>query len=76
MVNGHLVPLELGQLSYKMGTVEDYLGLRGLKRLGEKKWRETVAAYVERLIPAIQLDDVVLWGALREKSKKVQGVSP
>jgi polyphosphate glucokinase len=71
MVNGHLVPLELGQLSYKMKTVEDYLGLRGLKRLGEKKWRETVAAFVERLIPAIQLDDVVLGGGNVKKLNKL-----
>jgi polyphosphate glucokinase len=71
MVNGHLVPLELGKLSYKRGTVEDYLGLRGLKRLGTKKWRETVAAFVERLIPAIQSDEVVLGGGNVKKLNKL-----
>ena len=30
-------------LSYRNGTYEDYVGLRGLKRLGKKKWREHVA---------------------------------
>lgn len=62
MVRGHIVPLELAHLSYKRGTAEDYLGIRGLKRLGKKKWREAVAAYVERLIPALMLDDIVLGG--------------
>src|SRR5215510_1718444 len=32
VVDGIVVPLELGQLSYKNGTLEDYLGLRGLQR--------------------------------------------
>jgi len=34
---GIVVPMELGHLSYKKGTYEDYLGIRGLKRLGKKK---------------------------------------
>jgi len=71
MIRGHLVPLELGQLSYKRGTAEDYLGIRGLKRLGKKKWRQTVTAYVERLIPALQLDDIVLGGGNVKKLEKL-----
>ena len=36
-----VVPLELAHLPYRKGrTFEDYLGLRGLKRLGKKKWRQ------------------------------------
>ena len=32
--------LELAHLPYRKGrTFEDYVGLRGLKRLGKKKWR-------------------------------------
>jgi polyphosphate glucokinase len=34
---GLVVPMELGHLSYKKGTYEDYVGLRGLKRLGKRK---------------------------------------
>lgn len=60
--DGHVVPMELAHLSYKKGTYEDYLGLRGLKRLGKKKWQEHVRACVERLMPALQVDDVVLGG--------------
>src|SRR5215472_7057862 len=32
IVDGVVVQFELGQLRYKNGTVEDYLGLRGLQR--------------------------------------------
>jgi polyphosphate glucokinase len=59
---GVLVPMELGHLSYKNGTYEDYVGLRGLKRLGTRKWRRHVAYGVARLIDALHPDDVVLGG--------------
>jgi predicted NBD/HSP70 family sugar kinase len=62
VVDGLLVPMELGQLSYKKGTYEDYLGIRGLQRLGRKRWRQEVASCVSRLMPAFHLDDVVLGG--------------
>src|SRR5215469_13515083 len=42
VVEGVVVPMELGQLSYKNGTYEDYLGLRGLDRLGKRRWRKEV----------------------------------
>jgi polyphosphate glucokinase len=62
MIRGHIVPLELGQLCYRRGIAEDYLGLRGLERMGKKKWRRVVEAYIEHLIPALQVEDVVLGG--------------
>jgi predicted NBD/HSP70 family sugar kinase len=71
VVEGVVVPMELAHLSYKKGTYEDYLGLRGLKRLGKKKWRKLVTSCVERLIPALQLDDVVLGGGNVKKLKKL-----
>jgi len=71
VVEGLVVPMELAHLSYKKGTYEDYLGLRGLKRLGKKKWRQLVAECVERLIPALQLDDVVLGGGNAKKLEKL-----
>jgi len=71
VVDGTVVPMELAHLSYKHGTYEDYLGLRGLKRLGKKKWRKLVESCVERLIPALQLDDVVLGGGNVKKLKKM-----
>jgi hypothetical protein len=62
VVDGVLVPMELGQLSYKKGTYEDYLGIRGLERFGHRKWRREVASCVRRLMPAFHVDDVVLGG--------------
>ena len=59
---GIVVPMEIGHLSYKNGTYEDYLGIRGLKRLGEKKWKRTVTYGVARLFEAFHPDDVVLGG--------------
>jgi polyphosphate glucokinase len=71
VVNGTVVPMELGHLSYKKGTYEDYVGLRGLKRLGKKKWREHVEFGVERMIDALNCDDVVLGGGNAKKLKKL-----
>jgi len=62
VVNGTVVPMELGHLSYKRGTFEDYVGARGLEKLGKKKWRATVENVVERFVSALFLDDVVLGG--------------
>jgi polyphosphate glucokinase len=68
---GHVVPMELGHLSYRNGTYEDYVGLRGLKRLGKKKWQRHVAFGVARLIAAIHPDDVVLGGGNAKKLKEL-----
>ena len=71
VVEGVVIPFELGQLSYKKGTVEDYLGLRGLQRLGKKKWRQEVAYCIGHLVPALQLDEVVLGGGNVKKLKRL-----
>jgi polyphosphate glucokinase len=70
VVEGVLVPMELAHLSYKNGTVEDYVGLRGLKR-GKKKWRHHVAFVVARLMEALHPDDVVLGGGNAKLLKKL-----
>src|SRR5207249_1633025 len=41
----------------------------GLRRLGKKKWRQEVADCIGRLVPALQLDDVVLGGGNVKKLK-------
>jgi polyphosphate glucokinase len=69
VVEGVVVPFELGQLSYKKGTLEDYLGLRGLQRFGKKKWRQEVEYCIGRLVRALHLDDVVLGGGNVKKLK-------
>ncbi len=62
VVEGCVVPMELGHLSYRDQTVEDYIGDRGLKRLGREEWQRHVEAAVARLIEALHPDDVVLGG--------------
>lgn len=72
IVGGVLQPMELGHLIYKKGkTYEDYLGLRGLKHLGKKKWREQVAKVVKALTAALQADYVVLGGGNVKKLKRL-----
>jgi polyphosphate glucokinase len=66
---GIVVPMELGHLSFKNGTYEDYVGLRGLKRLGKKKWERYVEFGVARLVDALHPDDVVLGGGNTKKLK-------
>jgi polyphosphate glucokinase len=63
IVDGLLEPLELAHLPYKKGrTYEDYAGLRGLKRLGKKRWRRAVTDVAIRLQAAVEADYVVLGG--------------
>src|SRR5882762_8534293 len=63
IVDGLLEPMEVAHLPYKKGrTYEDYLGIRGLKRLGKKTWRRHVADVVEQLKNALEADYVVLGG--------------
>ena len=71
VVEGNVVPMELGHLSYRKGTYEDYVGARGLKRLGKKKWRHHVAFGVARLMVALHPDEVVLGGGNAKKLKKL-----
>jgi polyphosphate glucokinase len=62
VVDGIILPMELGHLPYKRGTFEDYIGERGLKRTGKRKWQAHVADVTARLIRALMPDDVVLGG--------------
>ena len=62
VIDGSVVPMELAHLPYKDSTFEDYLGVRGLKRLGMEQWRVCVADVVVRLAAALLPDDVVLGG--------------
>ncbi|MEY2485110.1 MAG: polyphosphate glucokinase [Verrucomicrobiota bacterium] len=62
VVDGTVVPMELAHLPYKKGTYEDCLGIRGLKKLGRKKWRKKVAEIVGVLSAALEPEDIVLGG--------------
>jgi polyphosphate glucokinase len=69
IVDGIVEPMELGHLPYKKGTYEDYVGIRGLDRLGKKKWRQYVADVVAALIAALEPNYVVLGGGNVKKLK-------
>jgi predicted NBD/HSP70 family sugar kinase len=72
IVDGFLEPMELAHLVYKNGkTYEDYLGLRGLERMGKKKWRVQVAKVTKLLRTALEADYVVLGGGNCKKLKKL-----
>ena len=63
VLDGTVEPLELAHLPYRKGrSYEDYVGLRGLKRLGKKRWRKHVLAVVELLRTAMVSEDLVLGG--------------
>jgi len=67
-----LAPTEIGHLPYKHGrTYEDYVGERGRKKRGTKKWRKEVADVVEHLTAALQVDYVVLGGGNARRLKKL-----
>jgi polyphosphate glucokinase len=62
IVDGMIEPLELGHLPFRKKTFEDYVGERGLKKNGRKKWTKDVFEVVERLSAAMGPDEVVLGG--------------
>lgn len=62
IADGEIEPLELGHLPFRKKTFEDYVGERGLEKLGKKKWRKAVFEVVEQLSAAMEPDEVVLGG--------------
>ncbi len=69
-----VVPLELAHLPYRKGrSFEDYVGLRGLDRLGKNKWRQAVADVVARLKTAMVADYVVFGGG---NAKRLRSLPP
>lgn len=72
IAEGVLMPLELAHLPYRNGrTYEDYVGARGLDRLGRAKWTRHVHAVVALLRAGLLADDVVLGGGQTKKLKKL-----
>jgi predicted NBD/HSP70 family sugar kinase len=67
VVGGVVEPMELAHLPFREATFEDYVGERGLERLGKKKWRAAVAETVDRLATALEVDYVVLGGGNTKK---------
>ena len=61
--DGVVIPLELAHLPYKKGrTYEEYIGLAGLERRGEERWRKSVLDIIERFQAALICESVLLGG--------------
>ena len=71
IVEGIVEPMELAHLPYRKATFEDYVGERGLKRLGKKRWRRQVAEVVKTFAAALQPTDVVIGGGNVKKLKQL-----
>ena len=69
IVDGTVIPMELAHLPYRKATFEDYVGAHAEERDGKRKWRRHVADVVERLVAALQPDEVVLGGGNVHKLK-------
>jgi polyphosphate glucokinase len=71
IVDGVIEPMEIAHLPYKNGrTFEDYVGIRGLERLGKTRWRKSVVDVVERFRAAFGAEDVVIGGGNVAKLNK------
>jgi len=58
-----IAPMELAHLPYRKNrTFEDYVGERGLQRMGKSKWRKHVGQVVALLRSALLPEEVILGG--------------
>jgi polyphosphate glucokinase len=72
IVDDVVAPMELAHLPYKKGrSYEDYVGERGRKRLGGKKWSRTVNEVVTQLCTLLEADYVVIGGGNARKLKRL-----
>jgi polyphosphate glucokinase len=72
IIDGIIEPTEVGHMPYKHDrTFEDYVGERGRKRSGDRKWRKNVNDVVRDLKRAFEADYVVLGGGNAERLKKL-----
>jgi polyphosphate glucokinase len=73
-----LLPLELGDLPYRDGDIiENFLGIPGIERLGEKAWKREVIFAVTQLKRSFIADYVVLGGGnARRFDRLPEGIEP
>ena len=71
IVDGALAPMELAHLPYRDGEYEDFVGLRGYKKYGKRKWRKHVREVVRVLKAGLVADYVVLGGGQTKVLKKL-----
>lgn len=61
-VDGRMCPLELGHHPWRKKTYEDYLGARGLKKYGKKKWNKLLEQAVAQTAATFNWDHLYLGG--------------
>jgi polyphosphate glucokinase len=72
IIDGIIEPTELGHVSFREGlSYEDYLGERGRRLRGNRKWRASVDEVVEQLRRAFEVDYVVLGGGNAARLKRL-----
>jgi polyphosphate glucokinase len=71
VLDGIVEPMELGHLPYRRRTFEDYVGVAGRARLGQRKWEQAVKDVIARLIAALEPEVVVLGGGNVKNLKKL-----
>jgi predicted NBD/HSP70 family sugar kinase len=72
IIDGVVEPTEIGHMPYRRGrTFEDFIGERGRRRLGTRKWRRAVADVVAHLETAFEADYVVLGGGNAARLRKL-----
>jgi polyphosphate glucokinase len=71
IVDGVVEPMELGHLPFKKMTYEDFVGERGLERLGKKRWEKAVHETIELFVAALEPEYVVLGGGNSKRLEKL-----
>jgi polyphosphate glucokinase len=72
ILDGVVAPMELAHLRFKKGrSYEEWVGERGFKRLGVKKWSHAVDEVVTQLCAALEADYVVIGGGNARKLKRL-----
>ena len=67
-----VVPLELGQLRYSRSqTLEDVLGKRALKKMGQERWEKAVHGAIDNLHRAFAADCIVIGGGNAKKVRRL-----
>jgi ROK family len=70
IIDGVVEPMEIGHMPYKGArTFEQYVGERGRKRLGTKKWRRVVSEVVGQLSRVLEVEYVVIGGGNAKRLK-------
>jgi polyphosphate glucokinase len=72
ILDGTVVPMEVAHLPYRRGhTYEEYIGAKGLERLGKRAWRKHVRIIIDFFAKAFIAEYVVLGGGNARRMKKL-----